>query len=89
MADYIVTFFSHFGAIRYKKETEQAKLDSVLMPVPRFLSSSCGTCVRINNVEEGLPLPSHPDEIESAVRLREHETFTTIWDGSRFTDICD
>ncbi len=78
MADYIVTFFSHFGAMRYKKETEQAKLDSVLMPVPRFLSSSCGTCVKIRNVEGRLPVPTHPDEIESTVMMTGQETFVVI-----------
>lgn len=82
MADYIVTFYSHFGAMRYKKETEQAKLDSALMPVPRFLSSSCGTCVRINNVEGSLPDPTHPDEIESTVMMTGPETYVVIKNNS-------
>ena len=43
---YIATFFSHFGAIRYKKLCEQAGYAAKTMPVPRTLSSSCGTCVR-------------------------------------------
>ena len=42
---YIATFFSHFGAIRFKKETEGI-VNPTLRPVPRALSSSCGTCVR-------------------------------------------
>ena len=40
---YIATFFSHFGAIRYKKLCEQAGYAAKTMPVPRTLSSSCGT----------------------------------------------
>ena len=43
---YIATFFSHFGAIRYKKLCEQQGIAAKAMPVPRDLSSSCGTCVR-------------------------------------------
>ena len=43
---YIATFFSHFGAIRFKKLCERRGICAVLMPVPRRLSSSCGTCVR-------------------------------------------
>lgn len=43
---YIATFYSHFGAIRFKKLCEAQKLPARIMPVPRQLSSSCGTCVR-------------------------------------------
>ena len=43
---YIATFFSHFGAIRYKKLCEEKGFAARTMPVPRDLSSSCGTCVR-------------------------------------------
>ena len=45
---YIATLFSHFGAIRYKKLCEQAGYMAKTMPVPRTLSSSCGTCVRVD-----------------------------------------
>ncbi len=53
MTTYIITFFSHFGAMRYKKEADNAGLDAVLMPVPRYLSSSCGTCVRLRYADNG------------------------------------
>ena len=43
---YIVTFFSHFGAVRYKQLCAEAGVACRMMPVPRDLSSSCGTCVR-------------------------------------------
>ncbi|MEI3347883.1 MAG: DUF3343 domain-containing protein [Dysosmobacter sp.] len=43
---YIATFYSHFGAIRCKKLCEAHGLSAPVMPVPRDLSSSCGTCVR-------------------------------------------
>ncbi len=43
---YIATFFSHFGAIRFKKLLGDKLKDVVLMPVPRSVSSSCGTCAR-------------------------------------------
>ncbi len=44
---YVATFFSHFGAMHCKKLCDQAGLSARLMPVPRKLSSSCGTCVRV------------------------------------------
>lgn len=46
--EYIYTFYSHYGAIRMNKECSKRVLSSVLMPVPRMLSSSCGTCCKIN-----------------------------------------
>ncbi len=43
---YFATFFSHFGATRYKLLCDGAGIPCRVMPVPRDLSSSCGTCVR-------------------------------------------
>jgi len=48
---YIATFYSHFGAIRFKKEMPGI-FNPVLGPVPRALSSSCGTCVRFGAEED-------------------------------------
>ncbi|WP_314164637.1 putative Se/S carrier-like protein [Lachnoanaerobaculum gingivalis] len=42
---YIVTFFSHFGAIRFERELRARGIKGIVKPVPRTLSSSCGTCV--------------------------------------------
>ena len=44
-----VTFFSHYGAMRFKKNMEARGVAVTLMPVPRFLSSSCGTCARLDD----------------------------------------
>ena len=45
MQTFIATFFSHFGAIRFNKQLKEAGIQGKLMPVPRRVSSSCGTCV--------------------------------------------
>ena len=45
MKQYIATFFSHFGAIRFQHLCAERGYHSQLSPVPRALSSSCGTCV--------------------------------------------
>lgn len=47
----IATFYSHFGAIRFKKECAKLGISANAMPVPRDLSSSCGTCVRFETGE--------------------------------------
>ena len=51
MKQYIATFFSHFGAIRFQKKCTQLHLRARLAPVPRSLSSSCGTCVLFQALE--------------------------------------
>lgn len=45
MSQYIATFYSHFGAVRFARACEAHGWQAQLRPVPRSLSSSCGTCV--------------------------------------------
>jgi len=45
MNKYIATFHSHFGAMSYCKALKKQGVSARLMPVPRRVSSSCGTCV--------------------------------------------
>ena len=61
----IATFFSHFGAIRFKKYCEKQGWTARVMPVPRDLSSSCGTCVRY----EGQCPDVAPEEVEQIVAI--------------------
>ena len=61
----IATFYSHFGAIRFKRFCETRSWSARVMPVPRDLSSSCGTCVRY---EGGLP-DVIPEEVEQIVEV--------------------
>ena len=43
---YVATFHSHFGATRFHKALRAEHVNCVLKPVPRRLSSSCGTCAQ-------------------------------------------
>lgn len=67
---YIATFYSHFGAIRFKRLCQEKGIPAQIMPVPRDLSSSCGSCVRY---EEALPCPAsrYPEEVEQVVAVTE------------------
>lgn len=68
---YIATFFSHFGAIRYERLCRDRGIAARTMPVPRSLSSSCGTCVRC----EGGYVPPEgvcAEEIDQIVRAEEN-----------------
>ena len=69
---YIVIFYAHFGAIRFKKLCEQIIIKAKIMPVPRDLSSSCGTCVLCEG-ELIAEQQIHQDEVEQIVELKENK----------------
>lgn len=65
---FIATFYSHFGAMRYMHLCRDASLPAKLMPVPRDLSSSCGTCVRYE-ADRACPVSAIPEETEQIVEI--------------------
>ena len=48
MTRYIITFHSHFSAISFHRSMKKQGISAQLMPIPRHLSSSCGTCVSLS-----------------------------------------
>ena len=73
---YIATFFSHYGAMHCKKLCDQAGLPAKLMPVPRKLSSSCGTCVRVEAQDaEQIPRTEESEQIA----LEEENGYRILW----------
>ena len=44
MIQFIATFYSQYGAVQFYKQAKKHHIDCKLAPVPRMLSSSCGTC---------------------------------------------
>ena len=46
--DQIATFHTHFGALSFHRRLAALGDAPVMMPVPRKLSASCGTCVRFS-----------------------------------------
>ena len=69
---YIATFFSHFGAVRFQHLCTERCLQGQVRPVPRSLSSSCGTCVVFTTeaLEDAASLQT--PELEQIVREREN-----------------
>lgn len=51
---YVGTFFTHSGAIKFKKYLQSNNIDCVTKPVPRSLSSSCGVCVEFEYEKENV-----------------------------------
>lgn len=80
MNTYIATFFNHFGAFRFKRLCESHNIKAETMPVPRTLSSSCGTCVKYDALEALLD-PSH-DEMEKTVLCLDDSNYLLIYQAS-------
>ena len=45
MRDFVATFHTHLSALMTSKALQKAGYANRMAPVPRQLSSSCGTCV--------------------------------------------
>jgi len=61
MNRYIATFYSHFGALSYYDAITKQGISAKLMPVPRKVSSSCGTCI---SYEHLVPVDLNGCELE-------------------------
>ena len=64
---YVATFFAHIGTIRFKKFCDKENLPAHMMPVPRTLSSSCGTCVQFEAPED-YEFVYESEELEEVVK---------------------
>lgn len=56
MTRYIATFHTHLAALRSSRSLTSAGIAAQMTPVPRRLSSSCGTCVRYEGETPALEL---------------------------------
>lgn len=45
MTDYLATFHTHLAALKTHRSLSAAGIAARMAPVPRKISSSCGTCV--------------------------------------------
>lgn len=77
---YIATFYSHFGAIRFKREAPEGVTDIELRSVPRDLSSSCGTSVSFEAGESFTFTEDPTEEIEQIVAIIDGE-YRTIFES--------
>ena len=73
---FIATFYSHFGAMRCKKTCDETGIPARMMPVPRMLSSSCGTCVRIE-ADDARRIPR--TEESEQIALEEQGSYRILW----------
>ena len=73
---WIATFYSHYGAMRCKKLCDEAGIPARMMPVPRRLSSSCGTCVRMEaDNADRLPRTEEAEQLA----LEQDSGYQIVW----------
>ena len=77
---YIATFYSHFGAIRFKREAPEGVTNIELRPVPRDFRSSCGTSASFDASERFTFAEDPTDEIEQIVAVTE-DGYKTIYES--------
>lgn len=81
MSAYIATFHTHLSAMRTQRTLTQAGYTAALAPVPRRLSSSCGTCVRYTATEEDPLLSLMDRDVESVVLCRDDGGFRMLYEN--------
>ncbi|WP_072499593.1 sulfurtransferase TusA family protein [Olsenella phocaeensis] len=71
---------SRFAAMRFRGLCQKAGWEVELMPVPRSLSSSCGTCASYVPGTEGalLPAGAREDELELVAQAKD-DGFEVLW----------
>lgn len=60
--EYLATFYTHYGAMRFNKHCKKDGVSARMMPVPRELSASCGVCVRFEAACP--PKPAEHEDME-------------------------
>lgn len=79
MEQYIATFHTHLAALRTCNALKKMGItDARLAPVPRKLSSSCGTCAMYQGTDP--QIPSMDADVEAVYR-RDGEDFTLLHRG--------
>ena len=56
MRKFVATFHTHLSAMLTYKALGEAGIDARMAPVPRSLSSSCGTCVKYVSADSRLDI---------------------------------
>ena len=76
MREFIATFHTHLSALMTSRNLNGAGAKAGMMPVPRKLSSSCGTCVRYTADE---PLLEKMDvDVEAVYEVVGKEEYTCL-----------
>lgn len=75
MTHYIATFHTHLAALKTHRNLTRQGVEARMSPVPRKISSSCGTCVQYHANE---PMEDYMDEDVEAIYSMDHDQ-PSLW----------
>ena len=84
MSTYIATFHTHLSAMISSRNLKECGIESRMMPVPREVSSSCGTCLRYVASEPNMD--AMDIDVEKIFTLSDDGKYTLVRD---FDDSAD
>ena len=76
MKEFIATFHTHLSALMTSRTLTSLGVRAQMMPVPRKLSSSCGTCVRY--LAESAHLDAMDEDVEAVYEKIGKEEYTLL-----------
>ena len=76
MREFIATFHTHLSALMTSRSLTALGVRAQMMPVPRKLSSSCGTCVRY--LSEDPHLGSMDEDVEAVYEKVGKEEYSLL-----------
>ena len=76
MKEFIATFHTHLSALMTSRTLAGLGIQARMMPVPRKLSSSCGTCVRY--LAEEPNLCAMDEDVEAVYEKISKEEYTLL-----------
>lgn len=79
MREYIATFHTHLSALMTSRNLTGLGVKAQMMPVPRKLSSSCGTCVRY--LAEEPNLSAMDEDVEAVYEKISSEEYTLLMEA--------
>ena len=79
MKEFIATFHTHLSALLTSRTLMELGIQARMMPVPRKLSSSCGTCVRY--LAEDANLSAMDEDVEAVYEKIGKEEYTLLFNA--------
>ena len=76
MREYIATFHTHLSALMTSRSLTELGVRAQMMPVPRKLSSSCGTCVHYH--AESPNLDAMDVDVEGVYEKTGNDTYALL-----------
>ena len=85
MREFIATFHTHLSALMTSRALTALGVRTQMMPVPRKLSSSCGTCVRY--LSEDPQLSAMDEDVEAVYEKNSSEEYMLMMEAESFSKL--